>query len=264
MESASHISDVAQERRISRTELDGLLRDLEARDVAGGITAYVKAGRFQRCLSTFVGRNGSVPEALKGLAPKLEESETGSVLFWSEDFAQTGSGPKGGGLVILPPFPVERDEVLAGWDASQLRALMAREYVLGVVLLRLGRFAVGVFRGDVLVSSKTDTRYVKGRHSAGGQSQKRFERIREKQVQGIFQKTCSVVREHFAPFEDQLDYILLGGERFTLRGFMKRCDYLQRLSPKIMGRVLNVREPKHHALEQVIETIWESRALTIS
>ena len=190
----------------------------------------------------------------RAFLPASRSRKPESVIFWSEDSS----------TIILPPFPVERDQLLEGWDASQLRALLARDYLLGVVLLRLGRFAVGVFRGQALLTSKTDTRYVKGRHSAGGQSQKRFERIREKQIQEIFDKTCSVVKERFAPYEDQLDYIVLGGERFTLQGFLKRCDYLQRLSPKILGRTLNVREPKRDALEGTIGTIWESRVLTIT
>ena len=263
MESASHIPEVAPERRISRANLERLLRDMEARDVINGITIYARAGQLQECLHAPRGRNGGGLEELMQLAPRAEKSETGAVVFWSDGFALEGSSPKGSRLIILPPFPVERDELLEGWDVSQLRTLLAREYVLGVVLLRLGRFAVGVFRGEALVSSKTDTRYVKGKHSAGGRSQKRFQRIREKQVQEIFDKTCSVVREHFTPFEDQLDYIFLGGERFTLQGFLKRCDYLQRLTPKILSRVLNVREPKHQALQGVIETIWESRMLSI-
>jgi len=253
MESVSHAPEVVQERRISRANLERLLRELETRDVTNGITLYVRAGHFQECLDTLRWRNGEGLEDLRQLAPRVEKSETGAILFWSE----------GSGLVILPPFPVEQNQLLAGWDTSQLWMILTRDYVLGVVLLRLGRYSVGVFQGKRLLSSKTDTRYVKGRHSAGGQSQKRFQRIREKQVREIFQKTCSVVKEQFAPFEDQLDYILLGGERFTLKGFLKGCDYLRGLSPKILGRVLNVREPKRQALEGVIETIWESRVLVI-
>ena len=247
------LSEIVQERRISRANLQHLLSDLETRDVVNGITIYARAGHFRECLHMLQDRDAKGLEELEQLDPRIEKSETGAAVFWSEDSR----------LVILPPFPLERDQLLAGWDVSQLRALLSREYVLGVVLLRLGRFAVGVFRGEALLSSKTDTRYVKGRHSAGGQSQKRFERIREKQVREIFDKTCTVVRGQFAPFEDELDYILLGGERFTLQGFLKRCEYLQKLSPKTLGRVLNVREPKHQALKQVIETIWESQVLSV-
>ncbi len=254
MKSADHVLETARERRMGRASLTRLLNDLETRDVVNGTTIYARPGCF-RIPTLTCGRTPpceDVTETLVRNAPKLEGSETGSVVFWSE----------GSVLAILPPFPVESDQVLDGWDASPLRTLLGREYMLGVVLLRLGRFAVGVFQGDVLLSSKTDTRYVKGKHSAGGQSQKRFERIREKQAQELFDKTCTIVREKFAPYEDRLDYILLGGERFTLQGFLKRCDYLSRLSPRILGRTLNVRDPKHVALEGVIETVWESRVLT--
>ena len=228
------------------------MKDLEAQDVKDGLTVYARAGGASEYLYGALSRNGQAEE-LGELGPRIARSDTGAVAFWSQ----------GSKLVILPPFPVEQDQVLAGWEASQLRALLAKQYVLGVVLLRLGRFAVGVFCGEELVASKTDTRYVKGRHSAGGQSQKRFERIREKQIQGIFDKTCSVVREKFGPFEGQLDYIFLGGERFTLKGFLKRCEYLQKLSPKILGRVLNVREPKRKALDSVVDIIWESQVLRV-
>ena len=244
---------VVRERRTSRANLERLLDDLEVRDVNNATTLCVRAGHFQECLQKLQCDDVLRMQELSQIAPRVDKSKTGAVLFWSGDYK----------MVVLPPFPVERDQLLVGWDASQLRSMLAREYVLGVVLLRLGRFAVGVFQDKSLLSSKTDTRYVKGRHSAGGQSQKRFERIREKQVQEIFQKTCSVVKEQFAPFEDYLDYIILGGERFTLQGLLKRCDYLRRLSPKILGRTLNVREPNHVALEGVMDTIWESRVLRI-
>ena len=50
-----------------------------------------------------------------------------------------------------------------GWDAGTLMSTLQRERDIAVVLLRLGRFAVGVFRGTKLIASKTDTRYVKGK-----------------------------------------------------------------------------------------------------
>ena len=256
MQSASPSPEVVQERRTSRANLGRLLADLETRDASGGITLYVRAGGFQECLHALQSRVASGLEELRQHARRVESWRTGAVIFWS-------SRPEDSRLVVLPPFPVERDELLEGWDASQLRALLAREYVVGVVLLRLGRYSVGVFRGEELLTSKTDTRYVKGRHSAGGRSQGRFQRIREKQVQEIFDKACSVVKEQFAPLDSQIDYIVLGGERFTLGGFLKRCDYLQRTSSRILGRVLDVREPKRQALEKAIETIWESRVLSI-
>ena len=242
-----------EERRVSRADLANLLKVLPTRNVAGAKTLYINAGSHDGCLQGLPAGDSIEPDDFERLAASIGKSGTGAVVFWSEDEK----------LVVLPPFPVEREGSMAGWDVSRLEALLDRKYMLGVVLLRLGRFAVGVFRGQALLSSKTDTRYVKGRHSAGGQSQMRFQRIREKQVQEIFGKTCSVVKDQFAPYQEQFDYIFLGGERFTLRGFLKECDYLQKLSDKFHPRTLNVREPNHRALEGVINTIWESRVVSI-
>ena len=243
-----------EERWISSAGLGNLLNRLEADNDANSATLYFRPGHFQELHSSLRPSTwAGALEELVGLAPQVESSETGAMIFWSESSK----------LAVLPPFPVEQDGLVEGWDPSHLRNILAREYVVGVVLLRLGRYAVGVFQGRKLLSSKTDTRYVKGRHSAGGQSQKRFERIRDKQVQEIFDKTCSVVRERFTPYEDRIDYIFLGGERFTLLGFLKRCDYLQRLSHKTMGRTLNVREPRQEELVKVIGTIWESRVVRV-
>ena len=163
---------------------------------------------------------------------------------------------------MLPPFPVARRGQADGWDTAPIRGLLSREHLLGVVIMRLGRLAVGVFQGESLLGSKTGSRYVKGRHSAGGTSQKRFQRIREKQVREMFDKTCSVVKEQFDPYVERLDYVLLGGERHTLGGFMKRCDYMDALAPKVVGRVLNVREPGLQALRGCIGAAWETRLLS--
>ena len=122
-----------------------------------------------------------------------------------------------------------------------------------------GRFSVAVYRGRRLVTSKTDARYVKGRHSAGGTSQKRFERIRQGQINRIYDKACQAVEAQLGPYADQLDYIVLGGESFTLIGFWKSCPFLLRHEKIIQGRRLNVRDPKRDTLEQVGDMVWESR-----
>ncbi len=258
MQHADTVYERVKERRLSRAGLLRLLNDLDAEEVTDGITLYVKPGGFQDSLRSVEIQQSWVADGLTELTPSMERSKTGAVVFLSE-----GTGSKGKCVAILPPFPIEQDLLLPGWDGSQLRSIMNTDHTIGVVMLRLGRYAVGVFRGTKLVSSKTDTRYVKGRHSAGGTSQKRFERIRDKQIQEIFKKTCSIVHAQFSPFEDRLDYIFLGGEKFTLQGLLKRCDYLERMSPKVVGRVLNVREPNHEALEKVIDTVWESRVFSV-
>ena len=168
------------------------------------------------------------------------------------------------GLVILPPFPLLENQLVEGWDPTVLLDVLEKEYTVGVVLLRLGRFSVAVYQGDHLRTSKTDARYVKGRHHAGGTSQKRFERIREGQMRLIFEKTCQAVHNQFAPFAGQLDYLMLGGERFTLNGLLKSCPELESLRPITLARRLNVRDPKRDTLDGVGTMLRESRVWTIN
>ena len=163
------------------------------------------------------------------------------------------------GVAVLPPFPVLRQESGDAWDDAPLRSLLTTDYTVGVVLLRLGRYLVAVFRGTGPLVTKTDTRYVKGKHHAGGTSQLRFKRIREGQMRKLFDEACQVVSDRFQPHERELDYILLGGEKLTLSGFLKVCPYLQRRQAIILDRRLNIRDPKHDTLETVAGLLRQSR-----
>ena len=180
-------------------------------------------------------------------------SDTGLVLF------RHGAADGECGLAVIPPFPLRETVLASAWDDAPLRNLLATDYTVGVALLRLGRYLVAVFRGGQPLVTKTDTRYVKGKHHAGGTSQLRFKRIREGQMRKLFDEACRVVSDRFQPYERELDYILLGGERLTLSGFLKVCPYLQRRQGIILNRRLNIRDPKHDTLEMVAGMLYQSR-----
>ena len=240
-------------RHLGRSALERLLTELEdAGDTAVAWTLYLPPG-----VSPEVAGEGPWappwPDVLQEAAPRLAASETGVVVLW---------GPRAG-YAVAPPLPLRHAGGHPGPHAAPLRALLRREYRLGVVLLRLGGYAVGVFHGDRLVLSKTGTRYVKGRHRAGGSSARRFERIREKQVRELLDEACQVVRTRLEPVEGELDYVLTGGERHTLQAFLKRCPYLERLGPRLLRRVLDVPEPRQEVLEQAPALIWTSRVYVL-
>ena len=162
-------------------------------------------------------------------------------------------------VTIRPPIPLETDIRTAGAHIGELRSLLSSRPVVGVVLLRLGRYAVGVLRGEKLIATKTDSRYMKNRHRAGGQSQRRFQRSRERLIRELYDKTCEVTRTVFTPHLDEMEYILLGGERGTLNGFVKRCPLMQReLRSKTLARRLPVAQPNQKALKGISREVWKS------
>jgi hypothetical protein len=212
-------------------------------------SVYLRPGEVQRFLEGHGAEGRAWWEHLRPLGRRLLEADTG--------IAGLRAGPEA--LVIVPPFPLSGSVLHSGWEPAPLLTLLETEHTVGVVLLRLGRYSVAIYRGNRLLSSKTDARYVKGRHHAGGTSQKRFERIREGQIRQLYGKTCEAVQGQFGASASPLDYVLLGGDKFTLDGFMKACPYLQRWSGVTLGRLLNVRDPKRDTLEQVGGMLWESR-----
>ena len=115
-----------------------------------------------------------------------------------------------------------------------------------------------------MLASKTGSRYVKSRHRAGGSSQRRFERSRERLVRELYDKACTVTRDLFAPYHDRLEFVLMGGERHTLQAFVQRCAYLGTLSEKTLARRLEVDRPGQAALDGIAHEVWKSRVLVFS
>jgi hypothetical protein len=162
-------------------------------------------------------------------------------------------------LVIAPPFPVLESGLYDTWNDEPLGELLDAERTIGVVLVRLGRYSVAVYRGADLESSKTDSRYVKGKHHAGGTSQLRYTRIREGQMRRLYIKVCESIRAQFEPVARELDHVVLGGEKFTLNGFLKVCPRLDEYKGITLKRRLNIRDPKRDTLDDLGSTLHESR-----
>ena len=185
----------------------------------------------------------------------------------AEALAEVGSSDTGGvvfvaperTVAVQPPFPLATDARAAGVESRPVLDVLDSRPVVGIVLLRLGRYAVAVLRGNRLLATKTDTRYVKNRHRKGGSSQRRFERSRERLVRELYDTTCRMTRSVFEPHLREIDYVMLGGERGTLNGFVKRCRLMQDLEPKTLSRLLSVDRPNQKALESISYEVWKSR-----
>jgi hypothetical protein len=121
------------------------------------------------------------------------------------------------------PFP-PLDGVAAGGAVTEAaaricaHALAAR--TVGVLLVRLGGYAAGVFTGPdaELTASKVGSRLVHGRSAAGGTSQHRFARRREKQARQALGAAADTAAAVFAPFAGRLDAVVLGGDRRAIAG----------------------------------------------
>lgn len=123
-----------------------------------------------------------------------------------------------------------------------------RERRVGVLLVRRGGFAVGVFDGTRLVASKVDSSYVQGTTKAGGWSQQRFARRRANQASAAFAEAADAAARVLGDAE--LDAFVAGGDRDAVRTVLadRRLAHLE-----LTGPWLAVKDPKRKLLEQMPE-----------
>jgi peptide subunit release factor 1 (eRF1) len=146
-----------------------------------------------------------------------------------------------------PPFPplVTGPGPDAQAAAGAIAAHAAADRTVGVLLVRLGGYAVGVFSGSPpdLASSKTGRRLVHGRSAAGGWSQHRFARRRENQAAAALGAAADAAAGIFGPYgAGGLDAVVLGGDKRSVAGL--RDD--ARLAPYLAlatERFLTVPDP---------------------
>ena len=146
--------------------------------------------------------------------------------------------------VPFPPLSAEPGEAVPA-----LAAHAAVDRLVGVILVRLGGFAVGVFDGERLLVSKVGSRLVHGRSAAGGWSQQRFARRRDKQAREALAAAGDTAAGVLGPYADKLDAVVLGGDRRAVDGL--RGD--ARLAPLLAlaaDRFLTVPDPKLTILKQ--------------
>jgi hypothetical protein len=191
----------------------------------GGRWVDVAPGRFPAWMDEFARRHGTVN-------PVTRDPAAGVFTFTAADGAVAECHPP------FPPVPAETS------DARAIAAHAVASRTVGVLLVRLGGYAVGVFAGSppALVGSKTGSRPVHGRSAAGGWSQHRFARRREKQASEALAAAANaavaVLGEH-----ERLDALVLGGDRRAVAGL--RDD--SRLAPYLdlaVERFLTVPDPR--------------------
>jgi hypothetical protein len=247
------------------------------KNVAGSGVRWVDVapGRFPGWIASFAVRHG-VPaaEPAAGAAPgggktipagELLVAEPGprQVTFTAPDgavaechppFAESfrwpppgpGSGGAGSGDRAGPAgFPAARAAELA----AAVAAHAAVPRTVGVLLVRLGGYSAGVFAGypPALADAKTGSRLVHGRSAAGGWSQHRFARRREKQADEALRAAADAAVAVFGR-GPRLDAVVLGGDKRAaaeLRGDPRLAPYLALATE----RFITVPDPKRSVLE---------------
>ena len=239
---------IAKNFKLTREKTIALLHSLETSEEKS-IAIFLPAGMLiadaENILKTTPVTQSIPPEAMK----LAGSSATGSVLFW-------GTSQK---FLISPPFPLKESYIANDYDAEPLFSLLKQELTIGIVLVRLGYYAIGICHGEKLIDHDTGTGLVHGRHRQGGSSAARFQRRRQDQAHHFLERVCEHIREKFEPYTKSLDYMVYGGARTTILQLQKQSAFLKQFDNRLLPPLLEIQDPRFSVLEKAVTDIWSSK-----
>jgi len=222
------------------------LNELKKIEEPGAVSSYILPGPTVPEIEDLLAKikEKPFPDELTQLIAK---SKSGAVLFWGKERK----------YLILPPFPFRERTIFNGYITEPLQLLIESDLIIGLILVHLGTYAIGICQGENITSSKVGTGLIHGRHKKGGSSQQRFQRRRQKQVQEFLDRVCTHIREQFEPYTKQLDYIVYGGPYQTIVQLQKRCSLLKSLGDRVLP-LMEVPALRQKVLEATAGRVWSS------
>jgi hypothetical protein len=237
-----------RKRVYSRSAMLEFLRGLTAVPRGDALTLYLPPRLTPGETETLLEELPAARDIDPGLNKIITASPTGSVVFWSPVVK----------YAVLPPFPVPEKRIILAIATGPLEDWLRQEFLIALVLVRLGSYGIGVYRGEKHIGSKVGTGLVHGRHRQGGSSAHRFERHRDKQIESFLTRVCRHAREQIEPYARSLDYIVYGGARTTILLLQKQCPLLGNLKTPALPPLLDIPEPRQPVLEDAVTRVGSS------
>jgi hypothetical protein len=198
----------------------------------------------------YIGR-GNLAKRLEGL-----EGAAGRVRY-ADGRAQLELA--GETLTVTPSFGLVHEGEYEPVVLSPLLEALAENHTVAALLVRLGGYAVGVFEGERLVASKVGSRFVKGRHRAGGSSANRFRRRREGQERDLVEQAGAAAARVLGPWQGAVERAAFGGDRTAVRRVLAARPELAWLEPLALERFFAVPEPRQRVLEELPYQLYAAK-----
>jgi hypothetical protein len=154
-------------------------------------------------------------------------------------------------ILVRPPFGLAHTAVYDRVRTGPLVEELEADRLVAALLVRLGGYAVGVLEGERVVASKVGTRFVKGRHRAGGSSSGRFARRREEQARALYGDAAETAARILEPWRERVGHAALGGDRAAVRATLEARPELAWLAALALPRFFTVPDPRLRVLERL-------------
>lgn len=207
-----------------------------------GVVAHLRE-EFAQCSnvkskSTRVNVQGAIKSILSRLS-SVTIPENGLVIFCGNVVDGVKSN-KIECIVIEPPALVTSYLYRCGssFELSPLRDMMDDKPVYGLLVIDASDAAIGLLQGNTIITVKEFSSLVPRKHSRGGQSAPRFERLRDIALHEFFKKVADAANELFLnvnDFHSRFNGLVIGGLSPTKDVFVKNEYLHHEVRKKILG-----------------------------
>ena len=139
---------------------------------------------------------------------------------------------------VLPPKPIQINLYRCDdhfWT-DHIRDMLRDEKVIGLLAIDSQEAGLGILTGDRWEVIDTLTSGVAGKHRQGGQSARRFERLRENELNEYFHRIAGHAQKIFID-EHKISGLIIGGPGPTKENFLKE-EYLDyRLQKNVLATI---------------------------
>ncbi|MCD6513532.1 MAG: peptide chain release factor aRF-1 [Candidatus Odinarchaeota archaeon] len=142
--------------------------------------------------------------------------------------------------IIVPPLPIKQFIYICGKEfyVEPLKEMAAPRNIIGVVILEAGHYTIALIKGKHIEILKDDDYYIIGKTRRGGQSARRFERLREEQVNNFYKHLAKEVNELFLPMINDIEAVVFGGNTLRAMEFLEKDLLDYRIKNKIISKVI--------------------------
>ena len=185
-----------------------------------------------------------------------EPPKNGIVIFAG---AIAGDGPPGSEPIevyeIIPHEAVQTYLYRCDdhFHLEHLREMIREKKAIGILSIDASESGIGIVSGDRVDVIKVLTSGVAGKHRAGGQSARRFERLREMELTGYYHRIADHAKKIFLD-DYAVQGVIIGGPGPTKSNFLKE-EYLDY---RLQNNVLAVLDTGYSGEEGVRETLERS------
>ncbi len=172
---------------------------------------------------------------------KIEQIPDNGMAFFFGIEEEGGTG-KSIRDIVVPPAPVSQFIYLCGREfvTDELESMTMPKSLVVIVLIEGGKLTIGYLRGKHLELVRDEDFYIIGKTRAGGQSAKRYLRIREEKMMEFFKKSAEILSELLLDNLDNVDAIVLGGNTIRAQEFLEKGDLDYRLREKVAETIIPV------------------------